>query len=132
MQKGLRRKNLPKNSGFLLPIFQGLLTEPATIGYLNSISHPNLILITEDFIRNQTFASVFSLAPCGRGLGVRGKKERRFMNPKPNVPPQVYQSLLNKITIMQTEMEMTRLKKLIEIEELELKLKGLSQRIAYL
>lgn len=54
------------------------------------------------------------------------------MKPNSNIPPQVHRSLLNKITIMQTEMEINRLKKLIEIEELELKLKGLSQRIAYL
>lgn len=54
------------------------------------------------------------------------------MKHKQNVPPQVYQSLLNQITVMQTEMEINRLKKLIEIEELEQKLKGLSQRIAYL
>jgi len=54
------------------------------------------------------------------------------MKPNPNIPPQVYQSLLNKITIMQAEMEIARLQRLIEIEELEQKLKGLSQRIAYL
>ncbi len=54
------------------------------------------------------------------------------MKLKPNIPPQVTQSLLNKIVIMQTEMEINRLKKLIEIEELEQRLKGLSQRIAYL
>jgi len=54
------------------------------------------------------------------------------MNPKPNIPPQVHRSLLNKVTIMQAEMEIMRLQRLIEIQELEQKLKGLSQRIAYL
>ena len=51
---------------------------------------------------------------------------------KPNIPPQVIQSLLNKVVIMQAEMEIIRLERLIEIEELEQKLKGLSQTIAYM
>lgn len=54
------------------------------------------------------------------------------MKLKQNIPPQVTQSLLNKIVIMQAEMEIMRLQRLIEIEELEQRLKGLSQRIAYL
>lgn len=54
------------------------------------------------------------------------------MNPKPTIPTQVYQNMLNKITIMQAEMEIKRLKKLMEIAELEEKLEGISQKIAYL
>ncbi len=54
------------------------------------------------------------------------------MKIKQNIPPQVIQSLLNKVVIMQSEMEILRLQQLIQIEEMEQELKSLSKRIAYL
>lgn len=71
MPKELLRKNLPKNWGFLLPTFQGLLTEPATTEFLNSISYQNSILITEDFTRKEVYETETKHSPTGYPKSVK-------------------------------------------------------------